>query len=438
MPRRRLPVTLAVAAALTSTFAASPPGAVAAEAGAWRADLSIVDSDDVGVTSDGGSVRLDRSAPRPASARTAQRSGYLLLAPHDLAAPADTVAAAVRGHVPEGAEVAVDVRGALAGGQWTEWVEARPDAPAALPAVRTVQARLHLTAAAEQDASGERRPDGRRGPSGGQEPGASGEREVGRGPVVDEVVLTPSTTRPPGEPAGRRAAGIPPSGYSFRVFATREGLVGGTTANGHVITERDHFAALPSRRGLATKDTGTYTVQVCAANGRCEWAPVWDVGPWNTRDDHWNLADTREMWQDLPHGKPEAQAAHQDAYNGGKDQFGRQVANPAGIDLADGTFWDGLALTDNSWVTVTYLWTGTGPAGTVASGGLPLEVRDGPATTAPPVGLAVDKAQVRAECGITGEVVTGSQGTSDVWVRVAAGMYLAKVNLIGVPELPAC
>ena len=27
--------------------------------------------------------------------------------------------------------------------------------------------------------------------------------------------------------------------------------------------------------------------------------------------------------------------------------------NPAGIDLADGTFWDGLKLTTNSWVTVT-------------------------------------------------------------------------------------
>jgi len=98
-------------------------------------------------------------------------------------------------------------------------------------------------------------------------------------------------------------------------------------------------------------------VKVCAANGRCETAPVWDVGPWNTKDDYWNASSVRQSWKNLAQGKPEAQAAYQNGYNGGKDQFGRKVGNPAGIDLADGTFWDGLKLTDNSWVTVTYLWT---------------------------------------------------------------------------------
>ena len=74
----------------------------------------------------------------------------------------------------------------------------------------------------------------------------------------------------------------------------------------------------------------------------CAFEPVWDVGPWNTKDDYWNPSATREMWKDLPQGKPEAQAAYQNGYNGGKDQFGRTVANPAGIDLADGVFWDAL------------------------------------------------------------------------------------------------
>ena len=36
------------------------------------------------------------------------------------------------------------------------------------------------------------------------------------------------------------------------------------------------------------------------------------------------------------------------------------MANPAGIDLADGTFRDGLEMTDNGYVNVTYLWTGGG------------------------------------------------------------------------------
>jgi len=66
------------------------------------------------------------------------------------------------------------------------------------------------------------------------------------------------------------------------------------------------------------------------------------------------------MWKDLPQGKPEAQAAYQDGYNGGYDQFGRRPANPAGIDLADGTFWYDLGLSNNDWVNVTYLWTSGG------------------------------------------------------------------------------
>jgi hypothetical protein len=158
---------------------------------------------------------------------------------------------------------------------------------------------------------------------------------------------------------GRPDARLPRSAtpLSFRVFATREGAVGGTTANGHVITPRDHFVALPSRRALSPKGTTTYSVKVCADNGRCETAPVWDVGPWNTTDDYWNPPAVRQSWTNLPQGKPEAQAAYQDGYNGGKNGKGKKVKNPAGIDLADGTFWDGLGLTDNAWVTATYLWT---------------------------------------------------------------------------------
>ncbi|MEE3922168.1 hypothetical protein V2I01_39335 [Micromonospora sp. BRA006-A] len=99
------------------------------------------------------------------------------------------------------------------------------------------------------------------------------------------------------------------------MYATREGLVGGTTANGHVIVSRDHFVALPSARGLSPKNTGDYTVRVCTTTrSRCEYAPVWDIGPWNTRDDYWNPSSVRESWKDLPQGRPEAQAAYQSGY----------------------------------------------------------------------------------------------------------------------------
>lgn len=152
---------------------------------------------------------------------------------------------------------------------------------------------------------------------------------------------------------------IPLDGLQGRIFATREGLVGRTTANGHKIVTRDRFVALPSRRALCTNGGYQYQVRV-SYNGRTVTAPVWDVGPWNIKDDYWNPSSQRQMFQDLPQGKPEAQAAYLEGYNGGKDDRGRRVANPAGIDLADGTFWDDLKLGTNSWINVEYLWVESG------------------------------------------------------------------------------
>jgi hypothetical protein len=344
------------------------------------------------VTLDGGALSLGRG-----SARTLipQDMGVAVYPPRSLPSPVNSVSAKVDAAVPQSAELSVDVRGALPDGNWTEWAMV----PAVLPvSTSVVQLRLVLTA-----------PDGVPGPS------------------VRGVDLTLWSAN------GRAVDAV---AASYRVFATREGLVGGTTANGHVITSRDHFVALPSRRGLSSKGTGNYSVQVCSASGRCEWAPVWDVGPWNTRDDYWNAA--RENWTDLPRGRPEAQAAYQDNYNGGRDQYSRDVANPAGIDLGDGTFWDGLRLTDNSWVTVTYLWTGSGPNGYVRAAGDTLNVRGGTNTGASIVGLAADHAQVRVSCQATGEPVSGSQGTSDIWYRIAAGKYVASAYVSGVSGAAAC
>jgi peptidoglycan hydrolase-like protein with peptidoglycan-binding domain len=194
--------------------------------------------------------------------------------------------------------------------------------------------------------------------------------------VLRSVRLTASADSAPQAVEGLAAAAAPAASV-YRVFATREGLVGSTTANGHVIVAHDHFVALPSRRGLSAKGTTTYSVRVCnPGNGRCVTTPVWDVGPWNTKDDYWNAPSVRQSWTDLPQGKPEAQAAYQDGYHGGKDEFGRTVGNPAGIDLADGVYED-LGMTNNGWVSVAYLWTGgsTGAWPTVQRGATGSTVR---------------------------------------------------------------
>jgi hypothetical protein len=141
----------------------------------------------------------------------------------------------------------------------------------------------------------------------------------------------------------------------YTIYATREGLVGQTTANGHVIQTGDHFVALPSTKALCSNGGTEYQVRITYA-GKSVVAPVWDVGPWNTKDDYWNPPSQRETWQDLSQGMPEAQAAYQDGYNSGNDQFGRTVTNPAGIDLADGTFWNDLGMTNNDWVQVEFLF----------------------------------------------------------------------------------
>jgi hypothetical protein len=225
---------------------------------------------------------------------------------------------------------------------------------------------------------------------------------------------------------------------SYRVFATREGLVGGTTANGHVIKPNDQFVALPSRRGLSANGRGDYSVRICTDARRCATVPVWDVGPWNTTDDYWNSAATRQRWKDLPQGRPQAQAAYENDYNGGKDGFGRTVKNPAGIDLADGTFY-GLGLENNAFVTVEYLWTArAGSVGQAVSPDAPVVVRSEPKAAAADVGVVGDGAQVDVACSKAGDSVTGTQGTSNQWLRIGPDQWSPAAFLRGVPPVPAC
>jgi hypothetical protein len=160
-----------------------------------------------------------------------------------------------------------------------------------------------------------------------------------------------------------RAADQPLLAPTFTVFATREGLVGHRTANGHRIRPRDRFVALPSWDVLASDGGNEFQVRV-TYRGRSVVLPVWDVGPWNTHDDYWS---PQRRYRDLPVGLPMAQAAYASGYNGGRDEFGRRIRMPNGIDIADGAFWDDLGMTQADWVQVTFLWLGADPGGAVAA-----------------------------------------------------------------------
>jgi hypothetical protein len=249
------------------------------------------------------------------------------------------------------------------------------------------------------------------------------------------TLLPPGTVLPNAAPPPKAATGTP---KTFKVYATREGLVGHTTANGHKIVSNDHFVSLPSTASLATRNGSDYSVRVCSiTTKRCAYEPVWDVGPWNTNDSYWNVK--RTSWTKLPTGEPESQAAYEDGYNGGKDMFGRKVLNPAGIDLADGTIRQGLDLSSSGWVNVTYLWTGGGARGTISTNGGTVNVRSGDSTSHKVVGMAGPHAQIPIQCKIKGQNVVRS-GTSSTWYRMAAGNYIsaAYVNVSSKTSIKTC
>lgn len=393
---RRIPTTsrwrrVALTGAICAAAVAHPAyaGAAGGEAGpggpappaTWRADLSDIGDDDVNVRYVQGDLRLRSQTAAPASLGRVPGEGTQVLAPERLDRPVNRVRAELDARLPAGAEAVVDVRGWAPDGGWTEWLpagEATADA-AGLPfAVTEVQARLTLRA------------------------GGTG----GASPAVESLRLRADTDAAPRP----QAAAAP---LTYRLFATREGLVGGTTANGHVIVPNDHFVALPSRRGLSPKGSAEYSVQVCGP-ARCETAPVWDVGPWNTKDDYWSPPDVRESWRDLPQGMPEAQAAYQNGYNGGRDEFGRQVANPAGIDLADGTFYN-VGLNDNGWVDVTFLWTGEQTGKQFPTWGTDVRVRQQSNTSSAVLTTLPGPTQVRVECQERGQEITYEGHTNDAW-----------------------
>ena len=111
--------------------------------------------------------------------------------------------------------------------------------------------------------------------------------------------------------------------------------------------------ALPHR---ALKFDGGYRVNLRRGDFSAR-APVKEVGPWNTYDNYWRSGKHRTMWKDLPRCKPEAQAAYYDNYNNGRDEYGRKVLNPAGVDLTPAVARRlGLRLYENAWVYVRFPW----------------------------------------------------------------------------------
>ena len=166
----------------------------------------------------------------------------------------------------------------------------------------------------------------------------------GLGPWVDEQWQAESAEYEAASEATYQASS---TGYSCRVWLSY--YKGSTT----------YEVALPHKK---VKFSGGRKVRITdIRKGTSARAPVKDSGPWNIRDNYWKAPRDRSMWQDLPRCVPEAQAAFFDNYNRGKDQFGREVGNPAGIDITPAVarrmdMWQKIQRRGLIKVRVKYLW----------------------------------------------------------------------------------
>lgn len=270
--------------------------------------------------------------------------------------PFDAIRLGFDASVPAGTAVSAEVRVQSSGGRWSPWQEIGPFGESFAVPIPGTSAQYRITLLSEQ---------------------------VGTSPSVREVRLEVRPCDPSASAGDFQALVTRPT---VRLYATRQGLVGGVTANGHRIVERDRFAALPSKRALNPRDGRDYQLEV-SYKGKKATVPVWDVGPWNIKDNFWE--SPREMWNDLPRFTPQAHAAFFDNYNDGRDQFGRLILYPASIDLADGTFWDDLGMKGSDWVDVTFLWVDAAapplvPMPTVVPKSGPIPQPIGSRATAPP------------------------------------------------------
>jgi hypothetical protein len=286
-------------------------------------------NDGVGVgvaRQDDGGLRLALDAgPAPQGIGPFERFGLWDSAPRQIPTAFRSVVAHYHAEAPAGTERYVGVRASVDGQRWGEWewdvadgASIRYDGDE-----RWLQHRVVLLGTAE------------------------------RTPMVSAVELKPIPGPRSRQFTGKQATEAP----TYRLRVTRQGQVGGRTANGQIVKPRDFFVSLPSWKALSSKGGNEYQVRL-SANGRSIVVPVADVGPWNRNDNYWDLA--RARYSDLPTGWPQDHAAFFENYNGRRAEKG-WVRFPSAVDIADGAYW-ALGLKGvQATVDVTFLWLGDDP-----------------------------------------------------------------------------
>ncbi|HRA46915.1 MAG TPA: peptidoglycan DD-metalloendopeptidase family protein [Thermomicrobiales bacterium] len=177
---------------------------------------------------------------------------------------------------------------------------------------------------------------------------------------------------------GKLATGV------YQIYATRQGMVGGTTSSGHVITENDHFVSLPAcvkttcswltpgttspTYGYVT-DCGSkcYVMIYNPKTDKCQVSPVLDRGPLFNIDDYWNATSTRYLNQkiaakDLPYRLAQGytgDAAALDGYDVGYGKTGN--TGNSNLKYSNGdpyvpSFPTSMDVGDGSWLDLGFPW----------------------------------------------------------------------------------
>ncbi|HKR52625.1 MAG TPA: hypothetical protein VJT72_24210, partial [Pseudonocardiaceae bacterium] len=56
----------------------------------------------------------------------------------------------------------------------------------------------------------------------------------------------------------------------------------------------------------------------------------------------------------------------------------------------------------------------------------------------PGVGLAAQRATLRIECAVTGQAVTGTQGSTDRWLRIGPDQYVSAAHVAVQGSVERC
>jgi len=315
---------LALVLALFSSFVTT---SYAGTSAAPPDTIVVGQQEQVQIDADGALALQANAPPAPAVYGTFQHFGLAISPAIQFSTSFQTLRIDYTARIPSGSDVRLDVRASADGVRWTAW------AIGLVSGASTTFDRFARFAQYRATLLG----------------------NAGAGPTVRSVQLVPLGASVPFSALEETAQPVAPT---YQVHATRQGMIGGRTANGHRITKRDHFVSLPSWRSLSSNGGREYLVRI-TYKGRSSVAPVYDVGPWNVHDNYWDAQ--RERFGDLARGWPEDHAAYFDKYNGGRAEKGR-VSFPTAIDVGDGAWWDDLGIHgDRAVVDVTFLWLGSDP-----------------------------------------------------------------------------